>query len=83
MTPTGIINAGNAFPSTDSAPALLKLYVDPDNDLSTPDTFTPGQYILSINENLKSFVNGPFCTNGGGVQLRQPAAAGPALRGGR
>jgi len=62
----GVLNFANAFPSTSTAPALLKLYVDVDNDITTPETFPAGDYQLTITENLRSFLNGPFCNGPGG-----------------
>jgi len=61
----GVLNPANAFPNSETAPAIIRLYVDADSSLTTPDTFQPGDYVLQLNENLKSFSGGPLCTGFG------------------
>jgi len=58
----GLLNPANAFPTPDTAPAVLRIYFDTDNDVTTPEAFPQGDYVLTITENLKSFTGGPFCT---------------------
>ncbi|NRA96567.1 MAG: hypothetical protein HRU14_10210 [Planctomycetes bacterium] len=59
----GVIDGGNVFPSAGIAPAVLRIYYDPDDDLTTADTLPQGSYSLRINETLKGFNDGGYCTN--------------------
>jgi hypothetical protein len=61
---TGIIDASNAFVGTE-APAILRLYYDPDNNLTTPDVLPTADYSLVITNNLKAANGGPFCVGAG------------------
>jgi len=60
---TGAVDPGNAFPSAGVAPAVLRIYYDSDSDLSTAEAMPPGSYSLRINQTLKAFNGGDFCTN--------------------
>ncbi|MAB87923.1 MAG: hypothetical protein CMJ90_00495 [Planctomycetes bacterium] len=62
---TGAVAGGNAFPGPDIAPAVLRIYYDPDGDLSTADTMSQGSYSVVISENLTGFNGGGFCSNPG------------------
>ena len=38
----GLVNPANAFPATDQAPAIIRIYFDTDSDVTTPEAFPPG-----------------------------------------
>lgn len=66
----GIIDLANQFPTPNSAPPTLRLYVQSGGQIVagayTPQVFLPGQYTVAINQSLRSADGGPFCSAGGG-----------------
>ena len=61
---SGIVDPSNAFVGSE-APAILRLYYDPDNNLTTPDVLPTADYSLVITNNLKAANGGPYCVGAG------------------
>ena len=61
----GVVDPANAI-TGDVAPSLLRLYYDPDGDLTTSQPIPAGAYVVSINPALQTFNGGPFCVNNAG-----------------
>ncbi len=46
LDPAGVVDPSNAFPAPGVAPATVRLYLNTDNDLTTPEGLAPGTYTI-------------------------------------
>jgi hypothetical protein len=60
----GVVDPSNTV-NNGEAPATVRLYYDPDNNLTTPDLLPTADYVLVITNNLKAANGGPFCVGNG------------------
>jgi hypothetical protein len=62
----GVIDPSNAAPTSGATPPVLRLYYDPDNDLTTAQSFPAGAYTVSLTNQLRAINGAPFCVAGTG-----------------
>jgi hypothetical protein len=64
LDPNGQVDPSNAIVGG-VAPATLRMYYDPDNNLATFDRLPTGDYVLEIKNTLRAASGGPFCVGSG------------------
>jgi hypothetical protein len=77
LDPNGVVDPSNAIIGG-VAPATLRLYYDPDDNLASPDALPAANYSLIMTNNLRGANGEPFCTaNGSGGCVNQYLPAMP------
>lgn len=62
----GIVDPSNAAPTSGAAPPVLRLYYDPDGDLTTAQSLPAGAYTITVTNQLRAINGAPFCVTNTG-----------------